>query len=122
MERVSFDVSVKKSGFAAFLLVGVLVLGMGLFVSCGYKPEEMQGTEIQGQGNGGESEEITDSGDSGQTTVEDKETQENLAEIDEKVAPTKDEVLAMRAKALEGMSEQEIERLKENIKVANQRM
>ena len=117
-----FDVSVKKSGFAAFLLVGVLIIGMGLFVSCGYKPEEMQGTETQEQGNGGESEEITDSGDSVQASEEDKETEENLAESVEKTAPTKDEVLTMRAKALEGMSEQEIERLKENIKVANQRM
>lgn len=80
MERVSFDVSVKKSGFAAFLLVGVLIIGMGLFVSCGYKPEEMQSVETQEQGNGGDTDAVTDSGDSGQTTVEDKETEENLAE------------------------------------------
>lgn len=51
-----FDVSVKKSGFAAFLLVGVLIIGMGLFVSCGYKPEEMQSVDTQEQGNGGESD------------------------------------------------------------------
>ena len=37
-------------------------------------------------------------------------------------APTKEEVYAMRAQVLEGMSEEEIERLTENIKVANQRM
>ena len=36
--------------------------------------------------------------------------------------PTKEEVYAMRAQVLEGMSEEEIERLTENIKVANQRM
>lgn len=117
-----FDVSVKKSGFAAFFLVGVLLIGMGLFVSCGYKPEEMQGTEIQEQEDVGDTEAVTDSGESVQASEEDKETEENLAESVEKIAPSKDEILTMRSKALEGMSEQEVERLKENIKVANQRM
>ncbi len=37
-------------------------------------------------------------------------------------APAKEEVLAMRKQVLEGMNEEEIERLKENIKVANQQM
>ncbi|MCM1039896.1 MAG: DUF5050 domain-containing protein [Ruminococcus sp.] len=37
-------------------------------------------------------------------------------------APSKEEILAMREQVLEGMSEEEIERLKENIKVANQQM
>lgn len=37
-------------------------------------------------------------------------------------APTKEEVLAMREQVLEGMSVEETERLKENIKVANLRM
>ena len=36
--------------------------------------------------------------------------------------PTKEEVLAMREQVLEGMSEEEIERLTENIKVANLQM
>lgn len=40
----------------------------------------------------------------------------------EVTAPTKEEVLAAREQALEGMSEEEAERLKENIKVANLRM
>ncbi len=122
MGRVLFDVSTKKSGFVAFLQVGMLILGMGLFVSCGYKPEEVKGTEVQEQGNGTDTEEIIDNDNSGQTTEENKEMEEDLAETVEKVAPTKDEVLAMRARALEGMREQEIERLKENIKVANQQM
>ncbi len=38
------------------------------------------------------------------------------------LAPSKEEVLAMRAVALEGMTEEEIERLTENIKVANSTM
>lgn len=37
----------------------------------------------------------------------------------EKTAPTKDEVMAMRSVVLEGMSEDDIARLTENIKVAN---
>ena len=39
-----------------------------------------------------------------------------------KEAPSKEEVLSMRSRVLEGMSEAEIERLRENIKVANLRM
>ncbi len=37
-------------------------------------------------------------------------------------APTKEEVLAAREQVLEGMSQEAIERLKENVKVANQKM
>lgn len=44
------------------------------------------------------------------------------AEEQEKYIPAKEEVMAMRAKVLEGMTEAEIERLKENIKIANQTM
>ena len=46
---------------------------------------------------------------------------ENQTEA-EPVAPTKEEVLAMRELVLEGMSEEEISRLKENIKIANLQM
>ena len=40
----------------------------------------------------------------------------------EPVAPTKEEVLSMRELVLEGMSEEEINRLTENIKIANLQM
>ena len=43
-------------------------------------------------------------------------------EAKEVIAPTKEEVLAMRAIVLEGMSEEAIKRLKENIKIANLQM
>ena len=49
------------------------------------------------------------------------ETDETLAEKT-LTAPSKEEVLAMRAVVLEGMSEEEIARLTENIKVANLQM
>ncbi len=119
-----FDVSAKKSGFGAFLLVGLLILGMGLFVSCGYKPEEVESIGEQGQRNGAGTEElITDDNDyvPESEKVKDMDT-DSTEEASTLPTPTKDEVLTMRVKALEGMSEQEIERLKENIKVANQRM
>lgn len=60
-----------------------------------------------GQGNG-------ESGGEGQIGMEAAEP--------EPVRPTKEEVLAMRELVLEGMSEEEIKRLTENIKVANHRM
>ena len=50
------------------------------------------------------------------------ETLEDNSVIEEISAPTKEEVLKMRAIALEGMSEEEIARLTENIKVANMQM
>lgn len=43
-------------------------------------------------------------------------------ELTEMSVPTQEEVLAMRELVLEGMSEEEIKRLTENIKVANQQM
>lgn len=49
--------------------------------------------------------------------VEEDVVEENSVDILQK--PSKDEVLAMREKVLEGMSQEEIGRLNENIKVAN---
>lgn len=61
--------------------------------------------------------------------AENTEKENTAAETDgliipeiEKTAPTKEEVLAVREQVLEGMSAEEIERLKENIKVANLQM
>lgn len=62
-----------------------------------------------------------DSIESAEESVEDME--ENTDETDsEPVRPEKEEVLAAREKALEGMSEEEAERLTENIKIANLKM
>lgn len=49
------------------------------------------------------------------------EEKDNLS-AKQKEVPSKEEVLAIRAEVLSGMSKEEIERLKENIKVANQQM
>lgn len=57
------------------------------------------------------------------TTTDDRDTAEEIKPATEEAyRPTKDEVLSRREKALEGMSEEEIERLTENIKVANLQM
>ena len=55
-------------------------------------------------------------------TVEKSEAETDEQSESEPAVPTKEEVLAMRERVLEGMSEEEIARLTENIKVANQRM
>lgn len=49
----------------------------------------------------------------------DIENLEDVHTVSEVAAPTGEEVLAMREHVLEGMSEEEIERLTENIKTAN---
>ena len=55
-------------------------------------------------------------------SVEKLEEETNYKTKSEPDAPTKEEVLSMRELVLEGMSEKEIDRLKENIKIANQQM
>ena len=52
----------------------------------------------------------------------DIENLEDNQTVSEVVAPTREEVLAMREHVLEGMSAEEIERLTENIKIANMKM
>ena len=57
------------------------------------------------------------------TTTDDRDTAEAIKPATEEAyRPTMEEVLSRRKKALEGMSEEEIERLTENIKVANLQM
>ena len=53
------------------------------------------------------------------SSEEDSNTEDNDESI---IPPSKEEVIAMRSSVLEGMNEDEIERLTENIKVANLRM
>ena len=72
----------------------------------------LYGCSADTAGEGGANEEKQDS-------VDDETESQNTAEVH---IPTKEEVFVMREQALEGMSEEEIERLTENIKVANQRM
>ena len=61
-----------------------------------------------------------DASDSIESSLQEVETETEPDEANaETQCPTKDEVLAMRQKVLEGMSEEEIDRLRENIKIAN---
>lgn len=58
-----------------------------------------------------------------ESSLQETETETEPDETNtETQCPTKDEVLAMRQKVLEGMTEEEIDRLRENIKVANMAM
>lgn len=94
----------KKSAIYILNLMFVFLL-----VGCGEKMNMAETEESETTIESSMPEEI------GEETVE-----ENSADILK--APSKDEVLAMREKVLEGMSPEEIGRLNENIKVANLRM
>lgn len=90
------------------ITIGILVLNVCLFLTaCSDKKtvEEVQPVTMTEQ----ESE----------STMEDNDEPDDAAEIS---APSKAEVLTMRELVLEGMTDDEIERLTENIKVANLRM
>ncbi len=93
----------KKTGVMTFALVGCLILS-----ACG-KNEPLAETQ----------QEVTVAGDTSEYATEDSTEVQAATEID---APSKEEVIAMRETVLEGMSAEEIERLTENIKVANLRM
>ena len=64
---------------------------------------------------------IEESTETESSLIIEEETEENNVQI-EPVAPTKEEVFAMREKVLDGMTDDEKERLTENIKVANLQM
>lgn len=64
-------------------------------------------------------QQITNQGNGSENNVEDDMEMDETAELH---GPSKEEVLAMRETVLEGMSDEEIERLTENIKVANLRL
>ena len=55
-------------------------------------------------------------------TSDQKNVEEDNAVAEQEIMPSKEEVLAMRSLVLAGMSQDEIDRLTENIKVANQQM
>ncbi len=98
----------KKSRLTVVLLLSFILYG------CSMQEENHESqTGIRVEIQGGVEEERAEEEDSGRADGQ-------IAP--EAAAPTKEEVLAAREQVLEGMPEEEIERLKENIKVANQRM
>ncbi len=94
---------IKRTGVITFALVVCLILS-----ACG-KNEPLAGTQQQ----------VTAAEDASGYLTEDSTEVQAITEIH---APSKEEVIAMRETVLEGMSEEEIERLTENIKVANLQM
>lgn len=104
------------------ILLCVLFLTISLY-GCSARKEgdkqQMESTEIQQETQQGAQEdaeaEKTESAENSEAETE-GQTEPELAR------PAKEEVLAMREYALEGMTEEEAGRLTENIKVANQQM
>lgn len=87
----------------------LLLLCMIFPVGCAEQSEE------------GEKPIIEESTETESSVIIEEETEENNVQT-EPVAPTKEEVLAMREEVLDGMTDDEKERLTENIKVANLQM
>lgn len=103
------------------ILLSVLFLSISLSGCSANEERDKQQTEYAEL-----NQEIQD--DSETENIEDTETEESLESEtndqtgSEPAAPTKEEVLSMRELVLEGMSEEEIDRLTENIKIANLQM
>ena len=87
----------------------LFILCMMFLVGCSEQNEEIRNSVIE------------ESTETESSLIIEEETEENNVQI-ELVAPTKEEVFAMREKVLDGMTDDEKERLTENIKVANLQM
>ena len=97
----------KKNRLIIMLLLSVALYG------CSTGGESANGENAE------PSTELTEINEEKQDSADDETESQDTAEVH---IPTKAEVYAMREQVLEGMSEEEIERLTENIKVANQQM
>lgn len=122
-QRIDYalDTHNRKKGIGSLLIVGIVLAASCLLISCGYKPEEVGTSSLELEQN-----QMENSLQSGllaeQISVPIETETENFTEYQNESmveAPTKEEVLSMRSRVLEGMAEAEIERLRENIKVAN---
>lgn len=116
----------KKSQTRAVFAVGMIVLtGMICFMAVhtvqadsGRTAERAEGVRKKTTAVG--RTDFAEENESGEKAEADRNS--NGETTGEVAAPTKEEVLAARERVLEGMSREEIENLKENIKVANQQM
>ena len=112
MKSEDTDLMKRRYGMKRIILAVMLVALSCYILGCGNHSDE-QNQDITGVV---ETEELATE----QTTEVVDEVQVEEAEV--VITPTKEEVLAMRAIVLTGMSEEEIKRLKENIKIANLQM
>ncbi|MGN0425991.1 MAG: hypothetical protein ACI4FY_11795 [Acetatifactor sp.] len=100
------------AGCMKWIMTFVAVLFTTSFVSCGYMPEET-GEMILPSSS-------TEAGNEpAQEDIDHTQNQEDLTSLGTVIDPEREDVLAAREKALEGMSDEEIARLRENIKTAN---
>ena len=102
----------KRKGTLLIVLTLTAVLFMTSLVSCGYQPEET-GEMILPSSSAETGTEPT------KETIDPTQSQEELTSAGNIMNPDREDVLAAREKALEGMTDEEIARLRENIKVAN---
>lgn len=106
----------KRKSITCICLVAMTLL----FTACGAKQTPSKASPAQNITEAIETEEsgraVSETEEGGQAV---SETEEAASEIS---VPSKDEVLSMRETVLSGMTEEEKERLTENIKVANLQM
>lgn len=95
----------KRTAIIYFLILGTCLV----FPACSTNEQPVEETQQQ----------IAIQENVSENTTEDKMEQDDAAKIE---IPSKEKVIATRKTALEGMSDDEIERLTENIKVANLRL
>ncbi len=106
------------------MICNVLILSLFYFSGCNHVQNEVSDTsESVIEDNTDIWEETSIEEDNNEVLESKVETpSKNKDELELINVPTKEEVLSMREKVLEGMSSEEIARLMENIKVANQTM
>ena len=105
------DTVMKKKKLVIVLLLSVILYGCS--INGENSATQTDHTGKNEQDNDADDDNIANDTPAGETAIQD---------TPEVTAPTKEEVLAAIEQVLEGMSEEEAERLKENIKVANLQM
>ncbi len=113
------------TGAACFLAFHIISVDIGRKGAEIEEQAEVVRKKVAAAGERNSAEEESGTGaktEAGAGTEGEAGREDSIQTTEEVTAPTKEEVLAAREKALEGMSEEEIGRLKENVKVANQRM
>lgn len=108
----------KKRGLLVLICVFTLLLGGCTKVQNNVSEPAKQDTNLSI--NDESDKQQAEYAENNQELLDDAEADDQTES--EVIAPTKEEVLAARELVLEGMSEEEIDRLKENIKIANLQM
>lgn len=95
----------------------ILIMGICLLMSVSGCSQDAGAAQASGESGSLQDTTVADTAATDTTAAD-----TTLPAAEEPAVPSKEEVLAMRAAVLEGMSEEQIERLTENVKVANLQM